>query len=306
MNRPNYTSTSDQREATKAQFAKFARALAKAEPRDLPRTYGFEIETPEADTVRDNAFSAIRALNHAEEVAETGKIHRLEDYLDFKGDGSVSGGPERDFCECECYDCTEHFCDCEHCDTRGREPNHECGERECYGEGGTYQEITSIGGTLTTHPVSLELLAEADLMSAEINESCGLHVHVSSADLNGAEVARVITAYRVVADLMGYIAGRRDESYCRDNNEEESDYARNGFGTDKYRAVNTAPHFSQYRTAKTIEFRQHEGTNSPTEVRAWAVLMVALVEYAKRSTGVYWLARCKDFDELAKELNLTA
>jgi len=33
--------------------------------------------------------------------------------------------------------------------------------------------------------------------------------------------------------------------------------------------------------------------------------LVALVEYAKRNAPVYWLARCRDFDELAKELRLT-
>lgn len=302
MNRPDYRSTTEQAEAVGDQFARFALALDCAEPRELPRTYGFEIETPDADTVRENALRALRAHNAGLEADNLPKVD-LETVLDWKGDGSVTGSNQNEECECDCRSCAYHDCDCDDCENRNTDPDHDCGSDYCYNTG-EYQEITSVGGTSTTHPLSLEILAEADLRNAEINDTCGLHVHVGSADLTPAQVAQVVSAYRVLANILNPIAERSDAYYCQTNTDEDITFARNGIGSQKYRAVNTGPHFSNYRP-KTIEFRQHAGTNSTVAVRAWAVLLVALVEYAKNNRPVYWLARCRDFDELAKELRIT-
>lgn len=303
--RANYTSTSEQRTAILEQWQTFRKALAKATPRDLPRTYGFEIETPSADTVRDNAIRALRAHNDEIEANDTTQPRiGLDSILDWKGDGSVTGEDQNEECECDCRACIYHDCNCDTCDLNNDgEPDHDCGSSDCYNQG-QYQEITSIGGTTTTHPLSLKILRLAELSGAEINDTCGLHIHIGSADLTSAQVAQVISAYRAISDLIEPIAGRRGDYYYQDNTTEEIAYARRGNGTDKYRAVNTSPHFSSYRPS-TIEFRQHAGTNNPAEVRAFAVLLVHLVEYAKRNAPVYWLARCADFTELAKELRIT-
>ena len=305
MNRPEYKSTSEQAEAVESQFARFALALDCAEPRELPRTYGFEIETPNADTVRENALRALRAHNLAREADDTHAhpIH-LETILDWKGDGSVTGENQNEECECDCFDCRYHECDCDDCEQRNTDPEHGCGSDYCY-NAGTYQEITSVGGTSTTHPLSLEILADAKLREAEVNDTCGLHIHIGSGDLTPAQVASVISAYRALADILDPIAERAGAYYCQTNSDNDIAEARAGRGTEKYRAVNTAPHFSNYRP-DTIEFRQHAGTVSTVAVRAWAVLLVHLVEYAKRNRPIYWLARCRDFDELAKELDLKA
>ncbi len=303
MNRAGYQSTSEQRTAILDQWQTFRSALAKATPRELPRTYGFEIETPSADTVRDNAISALRQHN-AELEADNLPTIRLDSILDWKGDGSVTSEDQNEECECDCRECVYHNCDCDDCEMNNNgEPEHDCGNSDCYNSG-QYQEITSIGGTTTTHPLSLKILRLAELSGAEINDTCGLHIHIGSEDLTPAQVSQVISAYRAISDLIEPIAGRRGAYYCQDNTTEEVAQNRAGRGTEKYKAVNTAPHFSTYRPS-TIEFRQHEGTNNPAEVRAFAVLLVHLVEYAKRNAPVYWLARCADFDELAKELRLS-
>lgn len=305
MNRANYTNTRDQREAITSQWEAFRSALAKATPRELPRTYGFEIETPSADAVLDNATRQLRAHNDEIEANNPAQPRiGLDSILLWKGDGSVTGEDQNEDCECDCRACVYHDCNCDSCeDNNNGEPDHDCGSSDCY-NAGTYQEITSVGGTTTTHPLSLRILRLADLAGAEINDTCGLHIHIGSEDLTPAQVAQVISAYRAIAPIMNPIAGRSDVYYCQSNSDQDITQARNGQGTEKYRAVNTAPHFSPYRPS-TIEFRQHAGTNSPAEVRAFAVLLVHLVEYAKRNAPVYWLARCADFTELAKELRLT-
>lgn len=304
MKRAEYRSTAEQAEAVESQFARFALALDCAEPRELPRTYGYEIETPTADDVRNNASRALRAHNLAQEASDPhAQPVTLDSILDWKGDGSVTGANQNEECDCECSSCTYHDCDCDDCENRNTDPDHDCGNDDCY-NAGEFQEITSIGGTSTTHPLSLEILAQAKLYESEINDTCGLHVHVGSADLTGAQVASVISAYRALADILNPIAERAGVYYAQANPDEDIIRARRGEGTEKYRAVNTAPHFNQHRPS-TIEFRQHAGTASTVAIRAWAVLLVHLVEYAKRNQPVYWLARCRDFDELAKELRLS-
>lgn len=302
MKRAGYNSTSEQRQAIEDQFARFALALSVAEPRELPRTYGFEIETPSADRLRETALDDLRA-----DGASWSEAHNaLSECLDWKQDGSVTGSNQNEECECDCRSCVYHDCDCDDCEMNNNgDPDHDCGSSDCY-NGTEYQEITSIGGTTTTHPQSLDILKHAGLEFAEINDTCGLHIHIGSADLEPAQVAQVISAYRVIQQLINPIAERSGVYYAQENSDDDLALARTGYATQKYRAVNTATHFhtGNYRP-KTIEFRQHAGTNSTASIRAWAVLLVALVEYAKRNSPVYWLARCADFDELAKELRLS-
>lgn len=306
MKRAEYRSTSEQAEAIESQFARFALALDCAEPRTLPRTWGFEIETPTADEVKQNAERAIRAHNLERETHDPhAKPITLYSILEWKGDGSVTGENQNEDCECDCRECVYHSCDCDDCEMNNNgEPEHDCGSDDCY-NAGQYQEITSVGGMNETHPLALEILSTAKLYEAEINDTCGLHIHIGSSDLTPAQVAGVISGYRAIRDIVNPIAERQGAYYCQDNTDHDIAEARQGRGSEKYRAVNTAPHFSNYRP-DTIEFRQHAGTASTVAVRAWAVLLVALVEYAKRDQPVYWLARCRDFDELAKELRLTA
>lgn len=306
MSRPEFTSTHEQSDYVRAEFDKFAAELAEAPNRELPRTYGFEIETPDADTVRDDVLRVLRQKNaEALDQDPSAQPVRIETVLDFHADGSVESvnGNDEGECECECRDCVYHECNCDNCRDYNDSPSHDCGSDDCY-TGSTYQEITSVGGLTDTHPEALAILAAADLAAAEINDSCGLHVHIGSKDLTPAQVGRVITAYRATADLFGYIAGRRGTHYARDNEAHHFAEAIAERSTDKYYAVNTAPHFSRYRPAQTIEFRQHAGTNDVDEVRAWAILLVALVEYAKRNAGVYYLARCRTLAELRRELGV--
>lgn len=270
-----------------AAFAALRDYLDAAPDFQLPRTFGVEIETPNAETVRNSLTREQASL------------------LSWKGDGSVKFEGEREDCECDCSECIYHDCNCDLCDNRNENPDH-CYEDECFGsdQPEDYQEITTQnGGVKSTKAEPLQVLTESSLGSAEINETCGLHVHVYSGDLAPAQVAQVLRTYRALADRLEPIAGRRDSYYAQDLHEGSIIDALDGRGSLKYRAVNTAPHFTTSTDkAPTLEFRQHEGTNEIAEVRAWSVLMVALVEYSKRNTSNYWLIRPQSGDELLNEL----
>jgi hypothetical protein len=95
--------------------------------------------------------------------------------------------------------------------------------------------------------------------------------------------------------------------YAQHNPQDHEDTARKGHNPDgrKYWAVNTNPYFNHLANGHgipTVEFRQHEGTNDTARVRAWARLMVALVDYAKTDRPLYWVGKAADFRELYSAL----
>ena len=282
MKAPVFTSTAEQAEYNRREFEQLEIDLANAEPTKLPRTWGFEIETPEADKIANQATRETREV------------------LEFHQDGSVSSS---DGCECDCVSCAYHDCNCDDCEANNNgEPSHDCGSSWCAGE---YQEIVSVGGLDTTHPEALKLLDEFGLSDCEITSDCGLHIHIASADLTPSQVARVMTAYRLASPILLPIAGehRKHNSYCRPNDQTEEQHARDGHGTDKYRAVNTCWHFSpKFGRPNTIEFRQHEGTNDTSRVRAWGWLLVQLVEFGKSDRPLYWLGKAQTLTQLIREL----
>lgn len=267
------------------QFETYAEALAEATPTNTARTWGFEIETPDADNV------------HARIDREL-----IRENLEFKGDGSVTRADGDYDCACDCSEC-EHSCDCDSCDiTNGYTSLDHCGGSDCSGTG-EYQEITSIGGISTTHPTALAILAESGLSDCETNDSTGLHIHIGSADLTPQQVARVISAYRQALHILDPLAGRQDVYYAQKPTLSQSEDARQGHRSEKYRAVNTATHFhdGNYRP-KTIEFRQHAGETNTHKIRAWAMLLIEIVEFAKGNASVFWLGGARDLTHLRQML----
>ena len=108
-------------------------------------------------------------------------------------------------------------------------------------------------------------------------------------------------------DTMDTLAGRAGVYYAQHNPQDHEDTARKGYNPDgrKYWAVNTNPYFNHLANGHgipTVEFRQHEGTNDTARVRAWARLMVALVDYAKTDRPLYWVGKAADFRELYSAL----
>lgn len=276
---PTFESTAEQASYIQLEFQKLAEQLANAEPEETARTWGFEIETPEADRILDNMTREQASL------------------VEFCADGSVSSA---DGCECDCSSCTYHECNCDNCEDYNDSPDHDCGSSWCVGQ---YQEIKTLaGGVKTTHPEALTALDSAGLASADITDDCGLHIHIGSADLEAWQVARVLTAYRLLGQILDPIAGRVNGGYYKKHDPQLEEDTRRGYDSDKYTDVNTKWHFMAVKrlTSRdaTLEFRQHEGTNDSARIRAWAWLMIQLVEFAKTSKPVYWLGRCQTLGDM--------
>jgi hypothetical protein len=289
---PKFASTQEQSAFIRAEFDKFAQDLAESAPAPTSRTWSFELETPDADSVNTALIRAYRG-QFPELTQIIGERTDPRELIEFCQDGSVSSELRNGECECYCRECNYHECDCDNCDQQNDSPDH-CGDSDCESTG-DYQEIKPATYCEGTHPAHLALLDMAEIGNTEINDTCGLHIHIGSADLNARDVANVIRVYRALAHIIEAIAGRRNDNYCRDNSEREAFSAQ--FlqeSTEKYRAVNTAPHFATYR-ADTIEFRQHEGTNSTAEIRAWAMFMIRIVEFAKTNRTTLWLEDAQTF-----------
>jgi hypothetical protein len=294
MQKPTFSPSS-----IRAEFDLFARDLANGAPAPTSRTWSFELETPDADSV-NTALMAHYRRQTADMTDLIGERTDPREFIEFCGDGSVEREGDSGECECYCRECNWHECNCENCDQQNDDPDH-CGDSDCNGSG-TYQEIKPATYCEGTHPPHLALLDLAGIADVEINGTCGLHVHIGSADLNARDVANVIRVYRALSHIIEPIAGRRNENYCQDNTEREAfsaQFLRES--TEKYRAVNTAPHFSTYR-ADTIEFRQHDGTNDIDEIRAWAMFMIRIVEFAQTNATTLWLQDATTFAEAWKLL----
>ncbi len=290
VNITDYTDPIQRRSQLITDWAKFRQSFSnEAPPRETPRSWGFEIETPEADDLYN-------ALSRSE----------LE-LMEFCEDASIEGGASEE-CECDCRWCLYHSCDCEHCDgdNGSDDPTHDCGSDECYQSGTEYQEVKTLdGGVRTTHPEALTALVGAGLETVKITNQCGLHLNIGSADLTPQQIARVMSAYRVGAWLFDTIAGRVDNRYCQKLDQEHEAQAVRGASAGKYYAVNTQHHFSNIKhnpIRARIEFRQHDGENSASEIRAWAWLLCELVEFGKSNRPLYWLAQAKTLDQFRKAL----
>jgi hypothetical protein len=276
-----FQDANEQAEFIQGEFEQLMSKLKTADPIKLPRTWGYEIETPEADKVYNDTNANDR------------------EFIEFHQDGSVSSG---DGCECDCSSCQYHECDCEDCENRNTDPEHDCGSSWCCGN---YQEIVSKGGLDTTKPEALERLEKLGIRNCEITEACGLHIHIASGDLNPLQVAKVLTAWRLLANILDPIAGihRKRNSYCQDHTPEQEALVRQGHGAERYLTWNTQSHFTpKFGRPATLELRKHEGTNNPDRVRAWAYLAVSMVEFAKSNRPTYWLSQCETLGEALDQL----
>jgi hypothetical protein len=146
----------------------------------------------------------------------------------------------------------------------------------------------------------LEILERLGLDDCEITDDCGLHIHIGTEDLTTIQLAKVQTTYRLAEFILDSIAGRAGNYYYQRHNSQNEEYTRKGNPSDKYTAVNTKWHFEGPRLGRpqTVEFRQHEGTNEVDRIRAWAWLLIRIVEFGKSDRPVYWIGKAKTLGEL--------
>ena len=136
-------------------------------------------------------------------------------------------------------------------------------------------------------------------LGAEVNKSCGLHVHLDCRDLfeagrlnarkAGLRANRIVNALPVLAEMVP--ASRRANTYCRLGK------SRRPSSSDRYWAVNTTA-LSRF---KTIEVRLHSGTTSFSKINNWIDLLWLISREPRLTRGKVTdpgalFSRCRGID----------
>lgn len=228
-----------------------------------PRTWGFEIEVPDAKGVQPSNTT-----------------------IDKGEDGSLRSY-ENDDCECDCRSCSYHECNCDNCDDYNDSPDHDCGYSEC--QQADMAEFRSVGGIQKVrHAVMEKLVADLNEVDAEKNDTAGTHIHVFARDLTTHQVGHVIAIYKMYEELFGIICGRRNVQYAGDVQYHHISQAlRNKkpmLVAHKTLAVNVM-HLGPNGRG-TIEFRGMDCNLDAMYMTAWAWLVRGIVTVAQR--GATW------------------
>lgn len=135
------------------------------------------------------------------------------------------------------------------------------------------------------------------ICNAQVNDSCGLHVHLGARDLPIESMRQLVRNYLVLEPTIDQLmpAGRRGSAntYCKSllrgrtlaaaeqailgaATTEELSAAANG--GNRYHKVNLQSFFRQ----GTVEFRQHSGTTNFEKISFWVKLLTNLVDFSKQ------------------------
>lgn len=239
------------------------------------RTWGFELEIADAKGV-DATFG-----------------------IDKGQDGSLRSYEASDDCDCDCSDCTYHDCDCDWCDNRNTDPDH-CNGSSC--SSADMAEFRSVKGiSRVKHAGLSKLCSNLTDVDAEVNDTCGVHIHVYAQDLTTKQVAHTLAIYKWLENMMAAIAGRDDVNYARRIPTEYIKLAYNNkLQADKPRAINLThiigSDFNYQRG--TAEFRQMAGNYDFKLITVWAWTLRGLIEVAKRGAQLKDFLAVKSFNDL--------
>ena len=125
---------------------------------------------------------------------------------------------------------------------------------------------------------------------AQVNKSCGLHVHFGAKDFTVAQWSRIIRNYAALESIIDSFmpASRRggNNHYCKSVQNAArhleaypaSDMydIRDAFNNDRYHKVNVM----SFTNHKTIEFRHHSGTTDFKKIENWINFLRNLIEYS--------------------------
>lgn len=158
---------------------------------------------------------------------------------------------------------------------------------------------------------ALESLQDA---GADVDNSCGVHVHHDASDFHVSQFKLVIAAYIKFEEAIDKLVpkSRRGDNntYCESMNKwYYTDYKQamkkvkkanqisdlSTMFSNRYRKVN----MQAYRKHGTIEFRQHSGTLKFEKIKNWILLTQGLINRAFRSENTYITTRgAADLDML--------
>ena len=123
---------------------------------------------------------------------------------------------------------------------------------------------------------------------AQVNKSCGLHVHFGAKDFTIAQWVRIIRNYAALESIIdSFMPNSRrgsNNQYCKSivNRAQyvmgatTMDNIYNAFSYDRYYKLNVMA----FRGHQTIEFRHHSGTTDFVKIEAWVNFLRGLLEYS--------------------------
>lgn len=144
-----------------------------------------------------------------------------------------------------------------------------------------------------------------DAVGANVNSSCGLHVHIGAGKLTGEQYVNVFKNYQKLEILIdSFMSPSRrgncrwamslqgkDFSWCRDN----ADVCRL-LGT-RYMKVNPM----SFGRHNTIEFRQHQGSTNYEKIAMWVKFCAKLVGWSRNNVFVDQVTNIEDVPFLNNE-----
>ena len=214
-------------------------------------------------------------------------------------DGSLRSYEANTDCECDCDECYYHDCDCEHCETGSSSPDH-CDGRSC-SSADSAEFRTKNGSNRLMHAGLFKITKELTDVEAEVNDTCGVHIHVYAQDLETKQVAQVLAIYKYLENIMAILAGRDDVNYAQ---RIPIEYVKNAYKgklpSDKPRAINLNHLLGMYaeNNRGTIEFRQMAGSYNAKEITFWGWLVRGMVEVAKRGAELKNFLHVKDLNDI--------
>jgi len=156
----------------------------------------------------------------------------------------------------------------------------------------TGQQPCEVVSPILKNLKSLKTLCDViNARGAQVNSSCGLHVHVGAANFSYDDWRNIIlNYYHLQAAINSFMPrSRRGSHWCRpidDNIANEIQNQTNchsvgaiqsAFGCDRYFVVNVMA----YSRHRTIEFRQHGGTTDFLKIKNWINFLIALIDYSR-------------------------
>ena len=146
---------------------------------------------------------------------------------------------------------------------------------------------------------------------AEVNKSCGLHVHFGIKNLSCHQVIKLLLDYNKIQKLVSSFMpmSRRNGRYCqylqdseisrlkRLQDMDENDLDMNmviDAVCDRYRTIN----IHAYCNHKTIEFRQHNGTTDYTKIRAWILFLLSFINLSLKGYNFDNMVNSENLNDL--------
>lgn len=154
---------------------------------------------------------------------------------------------------------------------------------------GSCEVVSPILRNLDSLKTVCEVINEA---GAQVNKSCGLHVHFGASKFTVKQYQRIIMNYAAIEPIIDSFMplSRRQNQYCKSIRQVADrlrggdcdtihDIQLYGYDQDRYYKVNAMA----YNTHKTIEFRQHQGTTNFEKIRNWVEFLSCFLQYSLSS-----------------------